>query len=982
MVNELTSYQSQPTLENGGRYFMPDAARNTEGNINAVPQTDQPETPAARQAVPVQAEEIQRREEGERTNEQRPEQQPQNQEQTVPVEPRRQTLTREARDYLNRIGDRIPDRIDQNLERILRENGISQEDIDRNRGNPRVLIDQLRRRFVPEGLQMDADTRATAAALNELDRILQQENVRTILESPNPDFNNLPELKEWIERNANPSSRDYLRLVSRLINPQGVNISKESKKLLFEWMTEEIIGLPELSPESHYNIGGYVARDNVTGLQSSSRDLGDEFARYLNSLIEVRQMAHELRRNLDNQEEYKKFVGAGLKAQGLDFMRNKIVGAREVLALYESFTAQKVAERKEWLNNGDLEDVDNQVKNVLRTMQTQKKLKKTIKEGEEFFERPLTDWEIERALSIGKTFFAGTQRFAMYSSLGNIPPGSADRVGSLPYEYIVRTIATFKLAGARYFASAPGPKEFLKKILGNLKRDKNAASNDKTLFGIGENAWLVNGLGALDMESHGWRSQLMFLGDVKIRVNGEEIILLQYLDEVTRRISVKNDVGYDSALGFEAADEAKKNKIRKEVAGEIEKIALGQELYISSLIKHTGELVPGDLKKKLWVKRAVFDPMGIAAMRPDVLKNLSANERTIWDALTRGYELDESGNIRKDADGKPIRKASKIGIANLARLNKEGGKYFQTDEEGRIVRVTRDSSDLERNAQEFLNALDTKEEVDSHGKKKLVVAGVKEEYKYKFINEYFGEEYGNTLSDPEKVVLKKVLDEAVLASNYLSEAKLPFSFLANDIPHAAIEQTGESYAGLGTENIARILGSDQANLVEGFGEMNGLVENPVKGSAERFSKAVEAIARVHSRDGAQKYMEPFIKSWLEMAQIYNGAKWGELLYRLTRKPTSEMEKYWASSNISYDEADANDYLISLARNGIISSDISKGLSESQLERLRKELKADRGANLKRIARYLILMMGPLLGIAIVRALFPKEITEGLGIKNK
>lgn len=839
----------------------------------------------------------------------------------------------------------------------------------------------------PSEAEGERDSRSRSS---ESDRriisVLSKPDVLAELTSPTPDFSKdtpgLTVLRRFIKE-LDPADRDekIAHFADYISNPDwenlrremGLEISTESKKLLFEWTLENIIGLPEKgSHEADYRngISDIYTQNNLSKLKAfSSNNFDQEFATYIGDLIEFRSTAHELRRSLTQGDAYKEFIQKQLKAHGLDFILNDIAGISEVVSLWETFTSLKAAQRRTWLDEGDYKDIQERIKTVAHALQSKGQL---TKNG-----RPLADWEVDRALAVGATFFRGTQRFAMYSSVGELPPGAAQRIGSHKDEYIVRTMAQFKVTAVRYFNEG-GPGEFLKHIRERLRGGGGVLSNENSLFGIKDEAWLYNGLGALDIESHGWRAHLMFFGDTKVNIDRGGETLLQYF---TRK-AIEHGSHFDEALGWEHGPGES-----KAFAKSVEDAILGQRLYLSTLIKHGFWGAMDDkntkenkkqhkegskekLQRMLWQKVAMFDPMGIASLSPDVLNGLSPQERKTWTDLYHkmGIASIVRLNLETAGDDPDPNVPEKPGVPKSSGYWKKDGK-----------RVERTGAELKAEKEAFLAAVD----------------GRNDSYKYQIIDRYFGENYGNELKPEEIEVIKKVINAGVdgkKGAEYLESVKLPFAFLVNDTPkHVAWDKTGEGEAGLGDENLFRILLSDQGNLIAGYNEMNGMVENPTHGAIEHLSKAVESIGQVIGRHDAQKRIEPFILAYLDMAAERPTAwAFGGLVDFYNRLPVknkrtpwignSEFEKYWRSSGLSFDEEDRAAFLESLARLEAISTDVSKGVTTSQLARLKKETESWGLWTNWKFIKIFILIFGPVVGLQLVKSLVPKELWDSVGIK--
>lgn len=776
-------------------------------------------------------------------------------------------------------------------------------------------------------------------------------------------------------KNLNPNSEEQFNSLAREIAGENRITNQDAKRLLFEKLVEKIISIPDPVEDAHYRLS-FRAGDTLTSLKSLAalfeyppqEQRKESFVAYIGHLIDVREEAHELRLNLTSGDNYKEFIVKGIKAHGIDVMRNEIVGVSDVESLYELFSTLRVAERatRDWFNEGDIRYIDQQVERTIIGMVGAKKL---IKDG-----RPLTEWEARRALSMGKTLFAGTQRFAMYAGLGDIPGSDVARVGSTPYEYIVRTIFGEKMAGARYFAGAAS-RALQKKAFAYM--DEVIKGTDLELFGIGQNTWKVNRLGALTPADQRWRSQLMYLGSIRLNMSGGPT-LVDYLERRLEEfgLHLDTDIGgaaideargiynsphpedYDPALGFETEEvwidprtgkpelkedgkpKTREDKMKEYLSrGETADVILGQRLYLSNLVKY--KYVTRAMKADLWRKVAIFDPLAFSALLPsETTKRLNPQELALW-----------QGDILR----------GKMARAVLTRLRKEDAWYKGAGGNG----LTYDQ--LKREADAFRAMADG--------------------YKYQMINRYFEAE--DRLTPEEEALVRKMIDLGMMNAEKMANVEVPFAFAINDAPRVAWEKTGEGIAGLGNENMIRILASDQGNLSEAWGEINSLVEHPVgmepfgkeplgKEFTEHLLKFIEGYSRVHGRAAAQKVIRPFIKAWLDMAAMYPHSTWVGGAEKGLRKPRSDFEKFYRVNFLALDEEARAIALDTLAVLGIVSSDVSHG--KADLEVLKEEHKADRKYLMLQMFRTLLLLFGPLMAMELLKLFFPEELSKGLGIK--
>ena len=659
---------------------------------------------------------------------------------------------------------------------------------------------------------------------------------------------------------------------------------------------------------------------NLEGLLGVAARNLPESIEYYSSLTHIRQVAHELNRNLSYGEAYKEYVTQHLRTRGLDFMQNEIAGVNIALRLYEKASGNKVAQRKQWFTQGDIKEIEDEVKKIFDQMAERKTKDGKTEDGILKKEgRNLTKWERDRALLIAKVFFAGTQRLAMYAALGDLPSDAmtTDRIASLPYEYIARAIVPFKMVAPRFFASARGPKRFMELIF----EEQNKKAEYVGLFGLDPRTIMMDGNGALDPESHGWRSQMMFLGNAKVGIKvkeGEkekeiEISLLQHLNEQARK---HGKTPKDPVLG---GGDVKKPEFSKEARD----VVLGQRLYLSVLGRYGN--FDDSLKTQVWEKIALLKPSTMASLMPQIIEN-----RELWEEMRTNVYIQEEKRVEEDA---------KRSITTAEDMKQEKARFE------RAVALGRKSSawtDAER--QEILAYI------------------------------------GFTIQDfaPDKQrVLESIIKNGLKQEPVMAKAKMPFTFVIDDAPHIAWKKTGEGITGLADEDLLRILISDQKSFTEAWTEVNGLVESPTEHVVEHISKAVDGIGLVIGRNDAQDILEPFIIAWLRFAQTHPAVLYtpgAKSVLRLLRQPTSEMEKYYRSKFISMDEEEKADVTQALIQAKAIRDntiDLKDGLT--QLDRIRKKTKSDRLSLFLRMARIMIFLFGAATAYEFLQMVIPEEI---------
>jgi len=781
---------------------------------------------------------------------------------------------------------------------------------------------------------------------------LSVEGVREELLKDNPDFtqNYMLPLGRFIDTNVDPTDPNTFQvIVDTILNPQSrfleagrrlqLELSDASRRVLFEWILEKIIGIPDSTPDQPYGArlsSFYIVSNKDFLLNLGARIFSREDAVYFAQLAYVRQIAHDLGISLRFGQQYKEFVTQTLKGSGLDFMQNDIGGVNIVLRLYEKITANKVAEKKTWLEEGDIRDIERKVKSAFEGLSPVKKIEKGF--------RKLTDWERDRALLIGKTLFAGTQRMAMYAALGDLPKNVSftKRFGSVPYEFIARAVMPLKLIAPRFFDET-GPLKFMEMIFKEQELiDKDNKVEIVPLFGLDKRTIIMDSYAAYDLLSHGWRSELLFLGNINLAQPGGEISLLDYLDKKADDITngAKDSILGALYLGTEKDkdQESQQDKLSEEVT----KVVLGQRLYLSVLAKH--RYFNADLKTKIWEKIALLKPSTIVSLLPKLIDNIDNKE--VWDSLKKKLYIAEEKRVQDDA----IKYYNPDLPQQDITLGEEVGNF------NAIKQLAGESRDW--SPSEFLLILNYMGMVDTLGSSIEGPTG---------------------LTAKEKRLLQNIIRTGIEEAGRLARAKMFFNVCIDDAPVVSWKKTGVGRTGGSEEDLLRILLSDQDSYSKAWGAMNALIERPAEKPVEAFAAAVKGIGDIIGRAGAQNIIDPFITAWVKMGSTDKSVLWvpGSMsAHRLGRSPTSEMERHWRESYISMDEQERSHFLQALGVVGAVR-DNKKETTDgvTQLDKIRKKTKSSTNYVWISMARIILFLFGPVAAYEFLKVILPAETAK-------
>jgi hypothetical protein len=681
----------------------------------------------------------------------------------------------------------------------------------------------------------DAAMKATVQGL-----FIENPELGEELAKADPDGRNLDALARFIDEKLNISDPQTAAFAKEMTRPDlvipvvdettgevvvdettgevvGKSLSADARRLVLEWTLEKIIGLPEKkSPDSDYNIGSWYAQSNIDELSSLSESnfsaeekklpANRKFIRYIGELIEMRKVAHELRRSLSLGDSYKNIIQEHLKTHGLDFLYNEMAGVDKALALYETLLGVKASEKRVWLEQRDITEVDKQVRRIMETAQRQGLLKKhdkslsprelelrwlesgqgdraltaeeraelntyhferdlsprelelrlkdsreneltqdEKKELEDFHhDRVLTSWEVERALSMGKILTMGLQRQAIYTSLGKMPGSVAARLSSMPNEFMGRAIAPLKAYAERFFAGgADASYGGPRAFMRRLVKEIVATQNVQTLFGVETNSWNLNGWGSVDALSSKWRNELQFLANIEIDFGSGQTTLTEFLDG--RMSAMMQDKKFSREIDF---DQTHGYSMSKETNKDV-KTKLGRDKNMLAAIVgqrlYLSVLLRYDYLPEI-AKQALFKKIAIL----DPLK-MAAFRPDVLDGLTPVQR--ELWDQMRD----------RLILTNMARVEEDAKAYFSDTNQG-LYRKTQKEDRLRAEAEKLIN-------FDAAGGPKLR-ENINEDVRYEIMNKYFPELQEDNNSTPEeraerairkaeRAVLRKVIDAGV-----------------------------------------------------------------------------------------------------------------------------------------------------------------------------------------------------------------------------
>ncbi|GDX62263.1 hypothetical protein LBMAG33_5730 [Candidatus Levyibacteriota bacterium] len=676
-----------------------------------------------------------------------------------------------------------------------------------------------------------------------------------------------------------PKIRTYLEIISSKDETEAGDLETKrrieaNRRILFELVIDKFYSKLGEKEDEQFPPTPYPLLDFEIAIKdfAGRKVYGEEFTTYINKMISSKVNMHNWRQTFKEPEAYKSFLIQYLKTTSLDFVQNKISGVSDVISLYEKILMQKVAERKSLLRVEDVIAVDKEVKDVFD------KLNKLGKIGQG---RSLFEWEIKRALEMGKTLLTGTQRLPLYVSIGDLPEeGDASGTMSIPYEYIARSLLSFKLSGSRYFRSGAAGRfyESVFKTWQKIEGNKNK----KGLFGISAQTEYTNGHLAYDMQSHSWRSNLIFLKNIMWGEEGNPKKTLYGFIEDKKENEFKK-------INNENISEKDKEKKKDD---EISEKVLGQRLYLTVLANHRN--LSKDLKIEIWKKMAILKPSTIIALAPSITDYI---EKSTLEKLLQ-----------------------KLYIAEMLRFKKDSENFEKTTEDD----LKNEYNTFKKLSEEISNG----EALDS----------TSEEYKYQILD-FFTSENGIKLEDYEKLMLREIIDRAFKGKEIeeIVKSKSQFIFALDDCPKVSWSKDATDGSGLEDSDMIRLIANDQKEIAEGYAKLSVLYLKPEM-TLDEVKKSIQEIvnqlSRVGGFEGAQKSILPYIVARLNYGSTDFAAEWIPGVYgfkRMFNKPVSEKERDFGQGNAMHEALspeDKRNFIYALAAVKAINSeaDIKGGIT--------------------------------------------------------
>lgn len=733
---------------------------------------------------------------------------------------------------------------------------------------------------------------------------------------------------------------------------------------LLEFGLERIISRADENPSDSYPQFNLYESYNIDNIIQAARKYDENSGRnpnrkremfsYLTNLQYKRRAMHDLFQGMKDRETYVKLVTQLLRRNGLHFVEHEIAGVSDAQMMYEQVLGSKFSFSKNWLSHQDFEEADVEVMKELMKYKGQESesLRKEYKDkdGKPQF-RPLRDWEIRRARMVGRSLNTATERRITYGVMGELPKNMDERMRSLEFEFIARTLAPLKLIPDKFF-NYPTAMRYLELSYEELKMkdgkkdlhkygyvDKDGG--ERGLYGKSQNAMAILDTGIGDLKSNSWRGRLLLLKNrdylTAIDGDGKRYAIMDYIDHIKEVVENKykeeirrqkpNVTELELKILMESERGPYKAKITQEFNKSIAKVVGEQRLFLGALIKNAGlgvyeiEGVDGkiekiNLKEEVWKNVARFLPSRIAAFLPhesmDIVKNIY------------GFASEEQA---------------------IEKWNEFKLKLFRIER----ARVKRDAIALN---------------VKTNGRYRGQV---------KEIDEFFESEH---LDEDEKKLIGEIQELGRKYAKDFSTIVFPFTPFLDDVPET-------DWNNLEDNDLDRLLINDHSNFVEGWGKVTGLIANSgakPEDIIKEFTEGFKGVSQPLGIKDAQGKFEPFINAYMRFSRENNWSKFFGTIMKWGRIPRSEAEKYNLQSRIALAEQNQIDILNALAQNQVLSDDPTEAdkNGDTQLWRVRKKNKLDIAAMIMAQFRLVAMLFGPAFAMEFFKSILPPDMAKSLG----
>lgn len=701
--------------------------------------------------------------------------------------------------------------------------------------------------------------------------------------------NNREVLRRLVENSVESASR--AERVPRDVRNIVVNDDELSEMYL-----EQIISLPDATPGDGYRINFY-AESELEGFLQQVRshdrinNRGEDRYKYYSTLRSLRLRFHEGYRAMKtgggDLESFLRIVPE-IEPHHIQ-THTEVIGVDMIERLYER-GLQRILSEKGVIQGEDFTEVERWVEGHFRRLAQQQNFYDG-RAGQEKY-RQIEDWEISRALTLGRNFSFINYRGVEYVGMGGIVDfPESKRWVSFPFEYPVRALQFMKWVGYRMKAG-PLWEETSRIVRDEFHNAKHSGKKREDLLrkigGVDREQFELSGMLKAKGLISSWRTSEAYLNTIMIRLEPDnpdnpnrkehkELIGFMNRSERQKRFEMeKKDGIYMVPLGYyiDAIDaflDPSRAIEDKEKYGRNDKKYYGDEKdelktkYWEAVVEQVhfflGDLVTrapdsGTTKAQLWEKVAVRVPVRMMYLLDDQISSeLRTGFKSIEDKL---IALEEDRVIRGDTE--------------------EVEFEITVVEKGRPKRITIKAPKL----------------------------------------------YIEDLTETEREAYRSIVELGYNNAKGLAEIAFPYTAFMDDFRlNKGEDYNGPKYLKWGDAVMPRRYASDLAGMYKAGGAILNIQANPTRPLEELrkdFKTAVDNIANQEGAESAQEILEPFVRTFAKLAETYKRAKipFVTWFYALTGDPSSTLQgKGGGRDTHSLDEFGLDNLFEALTTDGVL-----------------------------------------------------------------
>ena len=592
-------------------------------------------------------------------------------------------------------------------------------------------------------------------------------------------------------------------------------------------------------------------------------------------------------------------------------LMKEIRGVSEAVRLFEQKYSDYLSHHK-WISTEGYEEIKREVEKSLGFLNNRGLITSEFAEDRVRSETPgrMEEWELQRALNIGRTFFNITFRAAEQIASGQVPRPYERRQGniqenieghkkysSFPQESAARIMNWIQWMTYRFEigTNRGGYEEFLKMVkdryLGFLqeKRRKLGINKIGEFGGMKTEELEYGAMFSVSGLYSSWRVENMAFSTIKIDADGRQISIRDWLDEVYN----PNDPKKEPRI-------ARIRKIQEDAGEAIKKgqsiLALQEDLlqFLTPLIDNTNVGLGILLKQRI-----LGEGVGYKARRR-VWERVAQNNLPLMINYLTGLKFKDDTDISSLA---------------LERLKEEiaterGVNWDEMPEED----GTRTRWEIFMQKVLFNHERNMKQEVLRMDSSREGIIDIPEAEGY---------------SDYEGVLIEKIRSAGRNLAPHLADIVFPYLPFMNDAPFELFDYTAP-----GHEYYKR-RGGDLPSFNEAEGAFTSIMTNPggigVQEGLKQFSGIVKGIESPEGATSAQENVSPMFEAWIDwiMTKPWQRQSVIKAIQHLRRKPTSLAQKYSDVDADSLDETQTTNVLGEAVKAGILNMDLVEELKKKK-----------------------------------------------------